>query len=81
MPIHEPPTNEFFPNTDELRLPTEEVRIPSGEGGHRRSSLRSAALARAIRLHQEETSRTATPMRPSDHDLYRRLDDIERRGT
>ena len=37
-------------------------------------------LADAVREHEEVTTRRTVPKRPADHELYRRLADIEARG-
>ena len=37
-------------------------------------------LADAVREHEEITTRRTVPKRPADHELYRRLAEIEARG-
>jgi hypothetical protein len=62
------------PSTEELRLPTRELRIPSGEPGLIEAADRLAALEDAVREHRRATDNPAVPRRPSDHALYRLLD-------
>jgi hypothetical protein len=63
------------PSTEELRLPTRELRIPAGEPGLVDASDRLAALEEAVREHRRKTDGPAVPRRPSDHTLYRTLDE------
>ena len=40
-------------------------------------ALRLAELEQEVRLHEQATSHPAVPKRPSDHTLYRRLNESE----
>jgi hypothetical protein len=69
--------------TEELPLPQlpgdAALHVPPGEAGLRDALQRLEAVEEAIRRHKDTTSHPAVPRRPSDHELYRRLGEDQRR--